>query len=238
MKTEDKENDIEVQCICGKLCIRVKAEDCYESAGGVRCDECARSVKSGNMVYHCSNQRTRIHPRGYDICSKCALDEVTIMPTDKVKPKRKINASFLVAFVLVLYGVSILATIGIALGGSYQSGRIEYQYIITTPNQTAIFPLQNSFECDLNKISIVCDDSINAGNLDGHDLCDLLTTRNSNNDYEFSRIDANPQYNTFNGATFWMLIVFGLQIPFAIVLLYLYHFFFKNLCKYGYGYHY
>eukprot|EP01084_Bolivina_argentea_P050346 92556_1 len=224
METENNENDTDVQCICGKLLIPIKAEYCYGNSRGVVCNQCGESRKSSSIVYHCPNGKTRLHPHGYDLCNnKCALDimdhRTKIMATNKVKSNRKITIGRLLGTVLALYCISIIVTISLGIVDSYQSGHIEYQYTITTPNRTAIFPLKNTFDCGLNKIKIGCSGSLNAGNLHGHDICDLLTTRNNNNEYVINRLDANPQYNSSNGYTFWMIIVFGLQIPFAIVLL-------------------
>ena len=111
-------------------------------------------------------------------------------------------------------GITIFTMIAVAID-CYQFGILHYQYSTTTDNgDEMIFSMQNSFECGINQGHIYCDNSVNAGNVNVYDICNLLASNNDN--YKFIRTDINPMYDALNGAVFLVFILIGCNIVYIL----------------------
>jgi len=71
--TDDNDSN-SVLCICGKPFQELTAKNCY-GGGGVQCDGCSKPIPGDSIVYHCPDEKIKIHEGGYDLCSKCATKE-------------------------------------------------------------------------------------------------------------------------------------------------------------------
>eukprot|EP01006_Ploeotia_vitrea_P067242 TRINITY_DN96731_c0_g1_i1.p1 TRINITY_DN96731_c0_g1~~TRINITY_DN96731_c0_g1_i1.p1 ORF type:complete len:258 (-),score=26.23 TRINITY_DN96731_c0_g1_i1:141-914(-) len=60
----------QISCYCGGVAVLIPTGQCY-SEGGATCDDCRRSIKSG-QVWHCSRGKVASHPYGLDVCRSCA----------------------------------------------------------------------------------------------------------------------------------------------------------------------
>ncbi|ETO27101.1 silent information regulator protein Sir2 [Reticulomyxa filosa] len=43
---------------------------------GVWCDSCKQFIASGNVIYHCENIDSLLHPNGYDVCLECSKKQL------------------------------------------------------------------------------------------------------------------------------------------------------------------
>jgi len=88
MKSEHVEevNSLNILCICGVPLVQTTAIQAYRKCPQVVCDKCDRSCAPDAIIFHCPVDRSPKHPSGYDVCWKCATNE--IIPSES-KPEEK-----------------------------------------------------------------------------------------------------------------------------------------------------
>ena len=67
------------QCKCGKELVQLVAQFCYgvnEESVTVSCDKCAESHSGNDIMWHCPSHKNKSHPDGFDVCNRCALNQV------------------------------------------------------------------------------------------------------------------------------------------------------------------
>eukprot|EP01083_Nonionella_stella_P178111 628206_1 len=60
------------ECICGALLVLKDAKDCYPENDLVHCDICNTQCHGISKIYHCNQQLTTKHDKGWDLCLTCA----------------------------------------------------------------------------------------------------------------------------------------------------------------------
>ncbi len=58
-------------CICGQEMVQMAAKEAYDSSKGVVCDLCSSTMKGTEPVFHCNNNGSKRHNKGYDLCFEC-----------------------------------------------------------------------------------------------------------------------------------------------------------------------
>jgi len=64
-------NEEGILCMCGELLSKMIARKAYKAHVPVTCDVCNARVMPRDLVYHCPNNESLMHPHGYDVCANC-----------------------------------------------------------------------------------------------------------------------------------------------------------------------
>jgi len=72
-----------VVCECGKLLIGMFACQAY-NGNCVICNVCNKQCSSNQIIYHCAENRNKVHDEGYDMCSNCVELVMPLSVTDKL----------------------------------------------------------------------------------------------------------------------------------------------------------
>lgn len=61
-------------CLCGEVLVPANVDECYNNEFSfVICDVCDEQIADATDIYHGPKGKVKnVHPRGYDICIKCA----------------------------------------------------------------------------------------------------------------------------------------------------------------------
>lgn len=91
MKKNTKGDKSDILCICGEKLLYLQTYEAYPNitrSGQVKCDVCDRNRVNHSYIYHCPNNKSLIHPNGYDICTRCvSLQEQSFKIDENVNTK-------------------------------------------------------------------------------------------------------------------------------------------------------